>query len=100
MSENFSNGYTDTLASAISTTTRPVTFTVTSGVPSGLTVPFRVRIEDEILLVSAASGTSLTGSNVEGTTAATHGSGSLLVNILSAGGLKAAIDESLVYLFF
>lgn len=100
MSENFANDYADTLAVDISTLTRPVTFTVTGGAPAGLTVPFRVRIDNELLLVTAVSGTSFTGTNVEGTAAAYHFAATAVLQVVTAGGLKAAIDESLVYIFF
>lgn len=87
MAEQFANHSGTTLSAAISTTTRPVTFSVASasGLPSSGN--FRVIIESEILLITSISGTSLTGSNTEGTTAATHASGAAVTHILTAGAL-------------
>jgi hypothetical protein len=87
MSEQFANHSGTTLTAAISSTTRPVTFTVASsaGLPSSGN--FRVLIDSEILLVTTISGTSLTGSNTEGTTAATHANGAPVNHILTAGAL-------------
>ena len=81
----FSNHAGTTLAAAITTTTRPVTFTVASaaGLPaSGI---FPVIIDNEILWITTISGTSLTGSNAEGTTAATHAIGANVTEIVTAG---------------
>lgn len=91
MAENFANLYQTTLNGAISSTSRPITFTVTS--VTGAPVPnFRIRIDDEILLISSISGNDFTGNNVEGTTAATHANSSLVTHVLTAG----AIDQTFV----
>jgi hypothetical protein len=88
MSEVFSNHPGTTLAADITTTVRPVTLTVASAMGLPSTGNFRVLIGDEILLITSISGTSLTGSNAEGTTAATHATGTGVQHILTAGALQ------------
>ena len=87
MAEQFANHPGTTLSAAISSTTRPVTFSVASVANLPTQGTFRVLIDAEILLITTISGTSLTGSNVEGTTAATHVSGANVLHILTAGAL-------------
>ena len=87
MAEQFANHPGTTLSAAITSTTRPVTFSVASVANLPTQGNFRVLIDAEILLITTVSGTSLTGSNVEGTTAATHVSGANVLHILTAGAL-------------
>lgn len=87
MSEQFANHPGTTLTAAISSTARPVTFSVASSVGLPSSGNFRVLIDSEILLVTTISGLSLTGSNAEGTAAATHNSGTTVTHILTAGAL-------------
>jgi hypothetical protein len=94
MSEQFSNHGGTTLAAAITSTTRPVTFTVASAANLPTLASFRVIIDAEILLVIAISGTSLTGSNAEGTTAAVHASGAAVTHVLTAGALLQAETDA------
>jgi hypothetical protein len=85
--EVWSNHPGTTLNGAISSATRPVTFTVASAAGLAATGGFRVIIDNELLLITTISGTSLTGSSVEGTTAATHSNGANVTAILTAGSL-------------
>lgn len=87
MAEQFSNHPGTTLSAAITSTTRPVTFTVASATNLPTSGNFRVLVDSEILLITTVSGTSLTGSNVEGTTAATHANGATVQHVLTAGAL-------------
>ncbi len=87
MAEQFANHPGTTLAAAITTTARPVTFFIASAANLPTSGNFRMLIDSEIFLITAISGTSLTGSNVEGTAAATHVSGTAAGHILTAGGL-------------
>jgi hypothetical protein len=91
--EQFANNPVTTLAGAISTTTRPVTFDVApiAGFPS--TPQFRIIIDQELLLVTAVSGNTWTATNVEGSAATTHGDGAQVRHILTAGALDAFVRK-------
>jgi hypothetical protein len=68
-----------TLSAAIndSVTTIPVTSTA---VFSALVLPFDVRVDQEILKVTAVAATSLTATRGPGTTASAHGSGAVVIH--------------------
>ena len=89
MSEQFKNNYITTLNGAIDND--DTTITVTTG-PSTMTGNFRIKIDDEIIFVGNASGTSLTNCirGYESTTPASHSNGAEVKHILTAGGLIAA----------
>jgi len=54
--------------------------------------PFRIRIDDELLLVTSVAGSMFTVSRgIEGTMAAAHAQGVAVTHIITAGGLAAAI---------
>lgn len=84
----FENGPTTTLASAItSTSSTSATVTSSSGFPA--TGDFQTRIDDEIITVSAVSGTTWTiARGQENTTAAVHANGSIINMPLTAQGLE------------
>jgi hypothetical protein len=88
MAEVFSNHPGTTLAAAISSTARPVTFSVASAAGLPGSGNFRVLIDNELFLITGISGSSLTGSNAEGTTAATHASGAGVQHVVTAGALQ------------
>lgn len=93
MTENFANLYQTTLSAAI-TGTGDTTCTVTSvtGAPA---VNFRIKIDDELMLVTGVSSLTLTITRgIEGTSAATHSNGATVTHILTAGGLLAAINSN------
>ena len=54
---------------------------------------FRIKVENEILLVTASPGTTWTiVRGYEGTTAAAHVTGTAFTHIITAGALSALID--------
>ena len=81
--ENFANDFSTTLSGAI--TSGAVSLVVTSA--TGAPAPnFRVRIDNELMLVAATSGTTWTVTRgIEGTTAAAHAAGVSVVCVLTAG---------------
>lgn len=86
--EAFANDFETSLSAAITTTTATsITVAGFSGAPTSGN--FRVRIDNEILLVTAGHGTTswTVRRGQEGTTAATHSSGAAVVHILTAAGL-------------
>ena len=87
MPEQFANHPGTALSAAITSTTRPVTFSVASVANLPTQGNFRVLIDAEIFLITNISGTTLTGSNAEGTAAATHASGANVLHILTAGAI-------------
>ncbi|MBX6314802.1 MAG: hypothetical protein IRY99_18075 [Isosphaeraceae bacterium] len=84
----------------LSSTIDAATPTLAVGSPAGLgPVPtggnFRVRIDDELLLVTGISGSTWTVSRgIEGTMAAPHASGASINLVLTAGGLQQYINEN------
>ncbi len=95
MPEQFANHPGTVLSAAITSTTRPVTFSVASVANLPTQGNFRVLIDAEIFLITNISGTTLTGSNAEGTTAATHASGANVLHILTAGALVQAEADAI-----
>lgn len=97
--ENLSNDFATTLASAI-TDTIGTAISVVSGTGSPA-VQFRIRIDDEIMLVtSKGAGTNWTVQRgVEGTTAATHIIATAVAHIITAAGLEHYGDENFVSIY-
>jgi hypothetical protein len=90
--EQFSNDIGTTLSAAISSTTRPVTFSVASGSGWPSSAQFRVILgtpgSSEILLVTAVNGgNSYTGTTVEGSAAQTWPIGTAAAHVLTAGAI-------------
>lgn len=89
--ELFANLYADTLNGSINAT--QASLTVTNGVPAALQGAggqWRLVCGQEIMLVTAVSGTTLTVTRgVEGTTAVAHYSGSQVAHVLTAAALFA-----------
>ena len=86
--EQYENNYTTTLNGAIDNSTTSIT--VTAG-PSTLVRNFRIKIDNEIILVGNASGTSFTNCTrgAEGTSAVSHSDAASVKHILTAGALYA-----------
>jgi len=84
--ENLGNDFETTLAAAITTAGQTsITVASNAGAPAA---SFRVRIDDELLLVTANPSTSWTVERgVEGTTATTHSNGATVTHVLTKGGL-------------
>lgn len=90
--ENFSNDFSTTLNGAIDNATTSLTVASATGSPD---VQFRIRIDDELMLVTSKGG----GLNwtvqrgIEGTTPASHSNGVPVTHILSAAALDRIIAE-------
>lgn len=85
--ENVSNDASTTLNNAGTLLAGAASMIVTSsaGFPA---VNFRVRIDSELILVTAVAGTTWTITRgIEGTTAANHIDGSVVAHVISKGGL-------------
>jgi len=92
--EQFTNNAATTLSAAI-TSTIATTLTVASAATFPQTTQFRIRIDDELLLVTAGAGltTWTVTRGIEGTTAATHANGAAVVHVLTAGSLDQARSD-------
>lgn len=87
--EQYANFYATTLSGAI--TNAATSLVVAAAPPGGLTTRWRLRIDSEIMLVTAVAGTTLTVTRgAEGTTAASHANGATVEAVLTAAGAKAA----------
>lgn len=87
MSENFANNYSTALDGAIDNS--QTTFDVLSvgGAPS---VNFRIKVENELMLVTGVSSLTFTVTRgVEGTSAASHDDGTLVTHVFTATGIRA-----------
>jgi len=89
--ERFANNAATTLSAAItSTTVTSLTVTDASAFPASGN--FRIKIEDELLIVTGVAGTTFTVTRgAEGTTAATHASGTDVIHLLTKGSLEARV---------
>ena len=90
--EQFANNAQTTLAAAVPAAVAgaPGTITVSAatGFPAG--PQFRVRVGDELMLVTAVAGTTWTVTRgIEGTAAAAHAAGDTVTQVLTAGALAA-----------
>ena len=89
--EAYSNFCSTTITSDIDGTSDPVTFTVadTSKFPLNfITQQFRVKVGNEIMMVTDVSGSTLTAIRaLENTSKVAHSSGATLKTVLTAGGL-------------
>lgn len=92
--EQYKNNYETQLNGAIDD--NDTTITVDTG-PSTMTGRFRIRIDDEIIFVGAASGTSFTSCvrGIEGTTAASHSDNAVVTHVLTMDSLKIMEDPIL-----
>lgn len=90
--ENFVNDFATTLTAAITTVGQTaITVATNTGAPAAR---FRIRIDDEVCIVSANPSTSWTIiRGQEGTTAATHLNGTAVAHVLSKGGLDQYLLE-------
>lgn len=88
--ERFSNDAATTLNGAI--TNVAVSLVVASATKFPTAAPFRIRVENEIILVGAVSGTTFSTltRGVEGTTAAAHATAAIVEHVLTAGALEGA----------
>lgn len=71
-----------------------VTLVVNSATPFPTTGNFRIKIDTELLLVTGVSGTTWTVTRgIEGTTAASHGSSTPVIHVLTEKGMETYIGE-------
>lgn len=85
--EKYANNATTSLSAAITSTTA-TSITITSATLFPSSPQFRILIDSEIMLVTGISGTTWTVTRgIEGSTAATHTTGSTVSLILTAGAL-------------
>lgn len=94
MTENLSNDVQALLNGAITNVATSITTTGATGFPAA---NFRVRIDDELLLVtSTGAGTNWTVQRgVEGSTAVAHGDSTPVVHVLTTQGLDNFIQDRL-----
>lgn len=87
--ERFTNNASTTLNGAINNSTTSVVVTSATLFPTAGN--FRIRIEDEIMLVTAVSGSTFTVTRAyEGTTAASHADTTTVREVLTAGVMTLA----------
>ncbi len=90
--ERFTNEGSTTLGSGIDNAVTSLTVASSASFPSA--GDFRVRIDSEILIVTAVSGTTWTVTRgAEGTTAASHSSGAAVTHVLTKGGLEGIVGN-------
>lgn len=90
--EQFSNLGSTTLAAAISSSN--VSLTVSSASNFSSSGNFRILIDNELIEVTAVSGTTFTVTRgIEGTTAASHSTGATVTQVLTAGGLNQTFGD-------
>lgn len=91
MAERFANEPATTLVGTINGSVTSLVVASSSGFPAA---NFRIRIDDEIMLVTGVAGTTWTVTRAqESTTGASHTNGAAIQHILTAGGLVQALGE-------
>lgn len=94
MAENFANEYATALNGAIDNAVTSLVVDSDTGSPDA---NFRIRIDNEYLLVTAKAGTTFTVTRgIEGSTAAAHADDAAVTHVLTAGGLRAGIEDAQV----
>jgi hypothetical protein len=96
MAETFTNNAATTLSAAIFTPTSASCIVVdaTAFPAAG---DFRIKIDGEVLIVTAVSGSTFTVTRgAEGTAAATHASGANVIHLLTKGSLEARIANRFI----
>lgn len=97
--EQFANNVSTTLNTTINSSATSVVVVSATGFPS--TGTFRILIDDELMLVTARSGTTLTVTRAaEGTTAAGHTAGAVIDLVITKGAfdqLRADLSPTFSY---
>jgi len=89
--EKFANNAATTLSAAV-TSVSATSCDVTDASAFPASGNFRVKIDNEILVVTGVSGSTFTVTRgAEGTTAATHASGADVIHLFTKGGLEARV---------
>lgn len=92
--ERLANNATSTLAAALSSGATSLTVAAAAAFPNAGN--FRIKIDAELLLVTAVAGNVFTVTRgAEGTTAAAHTSGSAVKHVLTAASLETFIGEEI-----
>lgn len=93
--ENFANEYQTSLSGAISDSDTEITVASASGAPDA---PFRLRIGDELVLVTEVDGADFTIERAqEGTSAEAHADGSSVTQIVTVQGLKNVTQSMIIH---
>jgi len=96
MAETFANQAASTLSAAITTTTA-TSCTVTDATTFPTTGNFRIKIDGEILLVTAVAGSTFTVTRAqEGTVAATHANLAPVIHLLTKGSMEARVANRFI----
>jgi hypothetical protein len=96
MTERFSNQAVTALSAAITTVTA-ANCTVTDATTFPTAGNFRIKIDGEILIVTAVAGTTFTITRgAEGTVAATHASGASVIHLLTKGSMEARVANRFI----
>lgn len=91
MPENFANDYESALFAGISNSDTSLTVDSATGAPAA---NFRIRVENEFMLVTNVSGTTFTVTRgIEGSTAVSHSAGAVVTHVLTAAGLSTGIAD-------
>lgn len=91
MAENFANNYKTFLDGSIDNSQTSIVVASDTGSPS---VNFRIRIDDELMIVTAKAGATFTVTRgAEGTTAAAHNDDASVTGVLTAGALTAIQND-------
>ena len=93
MREQLANDALTTLAAGITVSDTSIVVSSRTGFPEQPV--FRIRVDDELLLVTAGAGTTTwtVERGIETTTPAAHSSGAQVAQVLTAGSLRAVIDD-------
>lgn len=85
MAENLGNDWSSTLSAGIDASVTSLDVASATGAPSA---NFRIRIDDELMLVTAVSTNTFTVTRgVEGSTAASHSGGVAVAHVVTRAGL-------------
>lgn len=99
MAEHLSNRASSLLNATINGSQTTIVVTGITGFPSA---NFRVRVDNELMLVTALSGSgSLTWTvtrGIESTVAIAHAAGTKVTVVLTAGGIAQYLSENYVHL--
>jgi hypothetical protein len=92
--EKFANKAFTTLNGAIDSDDTPIVVTSATLFPT--TGNFRIKIDAELLLVTAVSGSNFTVTRgIEGSTAVSHADGATITHVVTAGAIEAQTSDTL-----
>lgn len=93
MAEQFTNDIQTTLSGGINSSVTSLSVASATGFPT--TAQYRIRIENELLLVTAGAGTTTwtVARGAEGSTPAAHSNGVDVHHVLTAGAIRNVVGE-------